>query len=105
MNFREKIVCLYENPQKIKEHRWILLLVVLVITISKDFIKASIGANIYNSIIACITSFIGIYLIYGFVEYIKKNEKYDMKKDKLAIIISSMMILCTVCYLGFLLII
>ena len=36
---------------------------------------------------------------------IKKNEEYDMKKDKSSIIISSMMILLSTSYLAFLLII
>ena len=48
---------------------------------------------------------IGIYIIYGFIEYLKNNEKYDMKKDKLAIIISSIMILLTTSYLAYILII
>ena len=48
---------------------------------------------------------IGIYIIYGFIEYLKNNEKYDMKKDKSSIIISSMMILLSTSYLAFLLII
>ena len=50
-------------------------------------------------------SLIGIYLTYGFIEYIKKNEEYAMKKDKSSIIISSMMILLSTSYLAFLLII
>jgi len=105
MSFKEKVVSLYENPQKIKENRWIILLVFFVITVSKDFIKRIIGANTYNIIISCIMSLIGIYLVYAFIEYIKNNEKHDMKKDKLGIIIYSMMILLTTSYLAFLLII
>ena len=105
MILKKKVVSLYENPQKIKEHRWIILLIFFGITVSKDFIKRIIGANTYNVIIASIMSLIGIYLIYGFIEYIKNNEKYDMKKDKLSIIISSMIILLTTSYLASLLII
>lgn len=105
MSFKEKLVGLYENPQNIKEHRWIILLVFFVSTVSKGFIKRIIGVNTYNIIIVSIMSLIGIYLIYGFIEYIKKNKKYDMKKDKLNIIISSVMILLTTSYLAFLLII
>ena len=95
MNFKEKVLNFYENPEKFKEHRWIMLLVICGLTVSKDFIKRIIGANTYNIIIVCIMSLIGIYLTYG----------YDMKKDKSSIIISSMMILLSTSYLAFLLII
>ena len=105
MNFKEKVLNFYENPEKFKEHRWIMLLVICGLTVSKDFIKRIIGANTYNIIIVCIMSLIVIYQTYGFIEYIKKNEKYDMKKDKSSIIISSMMILLSTSYLAFLLII
>ena len=105
MSNKKKALNLFENQQKIKENRWIILLVFCGLTVSKDFIKRIIGANTYNIIIVCIMSLIGIYLTYGFIEYIKKNEEYDMKKDKSSIIISSMMILLSTSYLAFLLII
>ena len=39
MNFKEKVLNFYENPEKFKEHRWIMLLVICGLTVSKDFIK------------------------------------------------------------------
>ena len=51
MNFKEKVLNFYENPEKFKEHRWIMLLVICGLTVSKDFIKRIIGANTYNIII------------------------------------------------------
>lgn len=96
---------LFENSEKIKEHRWILLLVFLIITISKGIIKNVIGADTYNIIIIFIMSAFGIYLGDQFIEYVKNNEKYDIKNMKKELIICFFMILATVIYLGFLLII
>ena len=105
MNNKKRALDLFENPQKIKENRWIIWLVFLLITVRKNFIKKVIGINTYNVIIIFMMTLIGIYIIYGFIEYLKNNEKYDMKKDKSSIIISSMMILLSTSYLAFLLII
>ncbi|MFQ7521201.1 MAG: hypothetical protein ACLSWP_12425 [Terrisporobacter sp.] len=105
MNNKKRALDLFENPQKIKENRWIIWLVFLLITVCKNFIKKVIGINTYNVIIIFMMTLIGIYIIYGFIEYLKNNEKYDMKKDKLGIIISSIMILLTTSYLAYILII
>ena len=105
MSNEKKALNLFDNQQKIKENRWIIWLVFLLITVCKDFIKKVIGINTYNVIIIFMMTLIGIYIIYGFIEYLKNNEKYDMKKDKLGIIISSIMILLTTSYLAYILII
>ena len=91
--------------RKLKKIDGLLWLVFLLITVCKNFIKKVIGINTYNVIIIFMMTLIGIYIIYGFIEYIKKNAKYDMKKDKLGIIISSIMILLTTSYLAYILII
>ncbi len=96
---------LFENPEKIKENRWILLLAFFIISISKDIIKNVIGSATYNIIIILIMSIVGIYLEYQFIEYVKNNEKYDIKNVKKELIISFIMISLTAIYLGFLLII
>ena len=69
---------LFENLEMLKEYRWVLPLVFLVLTISKNFIKSIIGSFAYNIIIICIMSIAGIYILYQFIEYIKyKNILYS----------------------------
>ena len=96
---------LFENLETVKEYRWILWLTFLIITISKDIIKNTIGLATYNIIITCIMSISGIYILYQFIEYIKYNSTYDIKNMKKELIFSSIMILATVIFLIFLLII
>lgn len=105
MILKEIFISLYEDIEKIKKYKWRILLVFLVITSIQEFVKRIIEINTYNIILACTIILIGIYLIYGFIGYIKKSEKYDMKKDKLNIIISSVIILLISVYLASLLII
>ncbi len=96
---------LFENLETLKEYRWFLWLVFLIITIFKDIIKNTIGSSIYNIIITCIMSIAGIYILYQFIEYIKNNDSYDIKNMRKELILSSIMILTTVIFLIFLLII
>ena len=96
---------LFENLEMLKEYRWVLPLVFLVLTISKNFIKSIIGSFTYNIIIICIMSIAGIYILYQFIEYIKYNERYDIKNLKKELILSSVMILLTIIYLISLLIV
>ena len=96
---------LFENLEMLKEYRLVLPLVFLVLTISKNFIKSIIGSFAYNIIIICIMSIAGIYILYQFIEYIKYNERYDIKNLKKELILSSVMILLTIIYLISLLIV
>ena len=96
---------LFENLEMLKEYSWILPLVFLILTISKNFIKSIIGSFTYNIIIICIMSILGIYIIYQLIEYIKNNDSYDIKNMKKELILSSIMILATVTFLISLLII
>lgn len=96
---------LFENLEMLKEYRWVLPLVFLILTISKNFIKSIIGSFTYNIIIICIMVIVGIYILYQLIEYIKNNDSYDIKNMKRELICYSLMILFTVTYLAFLLII
>ena len=69
---------LFENLETVKEYRWVLWLAFLIITISKDIIKNTIGSATYNIIIACIMSIAGIYILYQFREYIKNNDNIEL---------------------------
>ena len=89
----------------LKEYRWVLALVFLILTISKNFIKSIIGSFTYNIIIICVMAIVGIYILYQFIEYIKYNERYDIKNLKKELILSSVMILLTIIYLISLLIV
>ena len=80
MNKKKRALDLFENPQKIKENRWIIWLVFLLITVCKNFIKKVIGINTYNVIIIFMMTLIGIYIIYDFIEYIKKMQSMIRKK-------------------------
>ena len=80
MSNKKKALNLFENQQKIKENRWIIWLVFLLITVCKDFVKKVIGINTYNVIIIFMMTLIGIYIIYGFIEYIKKMQSMIRKK-------------------------
>ena len=80
MNKKKRALDLFENPQKIKENRWIIWLVFLLITVCKNLIKKVIGINTYNVIIIFMMTLIGIYIIYGFIEYIKKMQSMIRKK-------------------------
>ena len=90
---------LFENLEILKEYKWLLMLVCLIITISKDFIKNIIGSFTYNTIITYIMSILGIYVFYQLIKYIKNNDKYDIKNMKKELIIYFIMILITVIYL------
>ena len=96
---------LFENLEMLKEYRWVLPLVFLVFTIFKNLIKSDIGLFTYNIIIICIMSVMGIYILYQFIEYIKYNDRYDIKNMKKELILSFIMILVTIIYLTYLLII
>lgn len=96
---------LFENLEMLKEYRWFLLLVFLILTISKNFINSTIGSFIYNTIIICIMSILGIYIIYQLIEFMKNNDDYDTKNMKKELILSSIMILTTIIFLISLLII
>lgn len=96
---------LFENLEILKEYRWILPLVCLILTISKNFIKSIIGSFAYNIIIICIMTIVGIYILYQLIEYIKNNDNYDIKNMKRELICYSLMILFTVTYLAFIFII
>ena len=96
---------LFENLETLKEYKWVLPLVFLIITVSRGFIKNIIVSLAYNIIIICIMSIFGIYILYQFIEYIKYNDSYDIKSKKKELILCSVMILATVIYLIFLLII
>ena len=96
---------LFENLEMLKEYRWVLPLVFLVLTISKNFIKSIIGSFAYNIIIICIMSVAGGYILYQFIEYIKYNDKYDIKNMKKELTFSFIIILVTIIYLISLLII
>ena len=80
MNKKKRALDLFENPQKIKENRWIIWWVFLLITVCKNFIKKVIGINTYNVIIIFMMTLIGIYIIYDFIEYIKKMQSMIRKK-------------------------
>ena len=71
----------------------------------KDFIKSTILSFIYNMIIICTISILGIYVTYKFIEYMKNNDKYDIKDIKRVLIGNMLMILATVIYLSSLLIV
>ena len=96
---------LFENLDTVKEYRCFLWLAILIVTIFKDIIKNTIGLYTYNTIIIFVMSIAGIYILYQFIEYIKNNDRYDIKNMKKELTISSIMILATVIYLIFLLII
>ena len=72
MNKKKRALDLFENPQKIKENRWIIWLVFLLITVCKDFVKKVIGINTYNVIIIFMMTLIGIYIIIRFYRISKK---------------------------------
>lgn len=90
---------LFENLEILKEYKWVLPLVCLVITTSKDFIKSIIGSFTYNIIITCVMSILGIYVLYQLIEYIKNDDRYDIKNMKKELIVYFIMILITVIYL------
>ena len=90
---------LFENLEILKEYRWVLPLVCLIITISKDFIKSIIGSFTYNIIITCTMSILGIYVLYQLIEYIKNNDRCDIKNMKKELIVYFIMIFITVIYL------
>ena len=96
---------LFENLDTVKENRWIVLLIFLTLIIAKDFIKSTILSFIYNMIIICIISILGIYVTYKFIEYMKNNDKYDIKDMKRVLIGNILTILATVIYLVSLLVI
>ena len=96
---------LFENLDTVKEYRWIVWLIFLTLIIAKDFIKSTILSFIYNMIIICIMSILGIYVIYQFIEYMKKNDNYDIKDRKRVLIGNMLMILATVIYLVSLLVV
>jgi len=90
---------LFENLEILKEYRWVLPLICLIITISKDFIKSIIGSFTYNIIITCTMSILGIYVLYQLIEYIKNNDRCDIKNMKKELIVYFIMIFITVIYL------
>ena len=96
---------LFETLDTVKENRWIVLLIFLTLIIAKDFIKSTILSFIYNMIIICIMSILGIYVTYQFIEYMKNNDNYDIKDIKRVLIGNILMILATVIYLASLLVI
>ena len=96
---------LFENLDTVKENRWIVLLIFLTLIIAKDFIKSTILSFIYNMIIICIISILGIYVTYKFIEYMKKNDNYDIKDRKRVLIGNILTILATVIYLVSLLVV
>ena len=96
---------LFENLDTVKENRWIVLLIFLTLIIAKDFIKSTRLSFIYNMIIICIMSFLGIYVTYQFIEYMKKNDNYDIKDRKRVLIGNILTILATVIYLVSLLVV
>ena len=96
---------LFENLDTVKEYRWIVLLIFITLIIAKDFIKSTILSFIYNMIIICIMSILGIYVTYQFIEYMKNNYKYDIKDIKRVLIGNILMILATVIYLASLLVV
>ena len=81
---------LFDNLDMLKEYRWVLPLVFLIITISKNVIKSIIGSFTYNIIIICVMAIVAIYILCQLIKYI---------------ICYSLMILFTATYLAFLLII
>ena len=96
---------LFENLDTVKEYRWIVWLIFLTLIIAKDFIKSTILSFIYNMIIICIISILGIYVTYKFIEYMKNNDKYDIKDMKRVLIGNILTILATVIYLVSLLVV
>jgi len=96
---------LFENLETIKEYKWVLPLVVLIITVFKDIIKNIIGSTIYNIIVICIISIGGVYVLSQFIEYLKYNNSYDIKSMKKELILFCIMILVTMIFLMSLLII
>ena len=96
---------LFDNLDTIKEYRWVLALVFLILTISKNFIKSIIGSFTYNIIIICVMAIVGVYILCQLIEYLKFNIKYDIKNMKRELISYSIIVLFTVTYLAFLLII
>lgn len=96
---------LFENLDTVKEYRWIVWLIFLTLIIAKDFIKSTILSFIYNMIIICIMSILGIYVTYQFIEYMKKNDNYDIKDRKRVLIGNILTILATVIYLVSLLVV
>ena len=96
---------LFDNLDMLKEYRWVLPLVFLIITISKNVIKSIIGSFTYNIIIICVMAIVAIYILCQLIKYRKYNENYDIKNIKRELICYSLMILFTATYLAFLLII
>ena len=96
---KDKSNNLFENLEILKEYKWVLPLVYLIITISKDFIKSIIGSFTYNIIITCTMSILGIYVLYQLIEYIKNNDRCDIKNMKKELIVYFIMIFITVIYL------
>jgi len=90
---------LFENLEILKEYKWVLPLICLIITICKDFIKSIIGSFTYNIIITCTMSILGIYVLYQLIEYIKNNDRCDIKNMKKELIVYFIMIFITVIYL------
>ena len=95
---------LFNNLDTLKEYRWVLPLVFLILTISENFIKSIIGSFTYNIIIICVMTILGIYILHQLIEYIKNNN-YDIKNMKRELVCYFLMILFTITYLASLLII
>lgn len=102
---KDRLINLFENSEKLKEHRWTIHLVILGIILFKDFIKKIIGSSIYNIIIICTMILIWLSLIYGCIGYIKQHEEYDIKKDRFSIIYFSIMTSIILSYMTYIFII
>ncbi|MBO3444912.1 hypothetical protein [Clostridium sp. CCUG 7971] len=93
--------------KKLKEWKWLIPLIFLVITVSKGFIIDIIGRNTYNIIIFSIIFLFGAYLEYSLIKAIKSYKDFEFKileKEK-NFIITSILIFITMIYIAVLLII
>ncbi|WP_042274584.1 hypothetical protein [Faecalimicrobium dakarense] len=91
--------------KKLKEWKWLIALVVLVITTSKGFIIDIIGKSTYNIIIFSVMFLFGAYLEYYLIKDIKSSKDFEFKILEKDFIIASILIFITMIYFASLLII
>ncbi|MGX4600055.1 hypothetical protein [Faecalimicrobium sp. JNUCC 81] len=89
--------------KRLKEWKWLILLIFLVITVSKDFIIDIICKSTYNIIIFSIIFLFGAYLEYCLIKNIKSSKDFEFKILEKNFIITSILIFITMIYIAVLL--
>lgn len=93
---------------KLREWRWLILLIVLVLSTVNTLILDIRAKKIYRITIILVAVLLFIYLEYNFVkyakrQYVKNSENPNCRNIKLDMILGSMVVLGTVVYFTFLL--